>query len=231
MVLRPGSPLPILLAAALAAACASSTAPPPQAETPRGRVVVLRAEAVGPYLDAAFEAALDGQVERFYFPDEPVCRALLVPGRPLRYERVGSFGRLRDDEGALCTPVGISTLGRWRDLELRRRPVRPPRVLAEYRALPPAGGAATRPAAWLLVRGRFPLALAIRWPEPMDAVAVLPPEPACRAALASGRATLELRADLPRPFWLETDAGRCPIEGFALPPREGRAPTAAETPS
>lgn len=210
---------PALLAAtglaALATACAAP-APPPASPAParaalRGRVVVQRADPVGPYLDASFERLRDGTRERFYFPDDPACRALLHPGAQARYQRVGSFGRLRGDDGALCTPVGIATLGRWRDLEASRRPARPPRVLAEYRGL-------TEAEPWLLVRGRFPLALEIRWPRPMDTVAVLPAGPACRAALEAGRATLEFRADLDRPFWLETRAGRCPIEGFALPP-------------
>lgn len=196
-------------------------APPPPAAVPdpvRGRVAMQRVETVGPYLDAVFrplgperETAAEAPPHRFYFPADATCRDLLRGDRPLRYQRVGSFGRVHDDAGRACSPVGISTLGRWRDLQAERRPARPPRVLAEFRPV-----AAGEP--WLLVRGRFPLARAIRWPAPMDSVAVLPREPACEAARRAGRATLEYRADDARPFWLETDAGRCPIEGFAFPP-------------
>ncbi|MDX1649338.1 MAG: hypothetical protein R3263_05750 [Myxococcota bacterium] len=206
--------------AGLALACTGPGAPavdaPPDRAALRGRVVVRHAEPVGPYLDVSFERLGDGSLERFYFPAAPECRALLVPGGEARYRRVGSFGQLRGEDGAVCAPVGVATLGRWRDLESARRPARPPRVLAEYRRVADAG-------AWLLARGRFPLALEIRWPQPMDSVAVLPALPACRAALAAGRATLEFRADLERPFWLETGAGRCPIEGFALPPADERS--------
>jgi hypothetical protein len=199
-------------------ACAATPTRPSREEAAalRGLVVVRRAEPVGPYLDASFERVRDGARERFYFPADAACRALLEPGREAHYRLEGSFGQLRGEDGSRCTPVGVSTLGRWRDLEAPDRPALPPRVLAEYRDL--AGDAPG--SAWLLARGRFPLALEIRWPQPMDAVAVLPREPACEAALAAGRATLEFRADLSRPFWLETGAGRCPIEGFVLPPEE-----------
>lgn len=69
----------------------------------------------------------------------------------------------------------------------------------------------------VLLRGRFPLTLEIRWPQPMDAVVWTAVGPACDALRGEETATMEFRSQGPEVFVLETDAGRCPVRGLALP--------------
>jgi len=176
---------------------------------PRSQVVVQDLIAVGPYL----AATLSGQrgTWRFFFPAAGVCGDLLSGGGVLWYRMRGSFGTLQGEGSALCEPVGIASLAYWRDAQPRQRESRlAPRVQAAFDPLHAGGG-------HLLVRGRFPLALEIRWPMPTDTVAVLPDTPACRDQLLRTTSTLEFHAQGPEVFVLVGDRGECPIEGFAAP--------------
>ncbi len=195
----------------LALACASTDGPSQQAppRPDRTRVTLESVHAVGPYLEAIVVGAR-GRF-RFFFPASPDCTALIREGGEARYLRDGPFGVVRNDAGVRCEPVGVADLAPWRDLQQRRRSrFLMPRELAEFRPLHEGGEQ-------LLVRGRFPLALELRWPDPMDAVAVLPGSAACRALVAERRATLEFHATGPEVLLLEGDSGLCPITGLALP--------------
>jgi hypothetical protein len=169
---------------------------------------------LGPYLEAdlAGRAIADGQGTRhFYFPASAECQAALIFPGEVQYRSVGTFGKLRSADGDRCSPNGIGSLVEWRDSrgKLRNEPI-PQRVQAEYELLASTAGQ-------LLVRGRFPLTLELRWPKPMDTVAMLPVTPECEALSAEPSATMEYRTTGEHVFWLEGDAGRCPIIGLAVP--------------
>lgn len=176
---------------------------------------------VGPYLDATLhEPTPSGEprVRRFFFPRSADCQALLVEGAERLYVTKGAFGRLRGDDGARCEPLGVASLAEWRDsLPRRRSQYLVPRVQAAFAPLPGTPAPGPEGGGLLLVRGRFPLALEIRWPEPMDSVAVLPDRPACRALLAADTATMAFHAKGPDVFVLEGEGGPCPIVGLAIP--------------
>jgi hypothetical protein len=165
--------------------------------------------ALGPYLDATLSN--EEFSRRFFFPQSSDCRALLQPGGEARYVRVGSLGSLVDDEKRRCEPLGVGSLVEWRDsLPRRRSQYLVPRVQAVFRTLFIGDDLA-------LVRGRFPLALEIRWPAAMDSVAMIPTSPDCEALRARGKATMEFHASGPEPFLLVSERERCPILGFAAP--------------
>lgn len=200
----------------LTCAVSCTTGPKPTEEKPPSawRVEISGLNEVGPYLEAdlAGRAIADGDEPRhFYFPASPECQAALgFPGE-VQYRSVGTFGKLRSADGDRCSPNGIGSLVAWRDSgrNLRSEPI-PPRVQAEYEPVAASPGQ-------LLVRGRFPLTLELRWPEPMDTVVVLPASPECEALSIEGSATMEYRTTGEHVFWLEGTGGRCPIIGLAVP--------------
>ncbi len=215
---RAAAALLALLGAAAVPGCVAGGAPPrpPPGPPPERMVRVERADELGPYLDAVL--ANERFSRRFFFPKSADCIALLRPGSDAAYHPHGPFGTLADGAGARCEPVGVGSLVEWRDeLPRRRSQYLVPRVQAEFHAL-------HQGPEWLLVRGRFPLALEIRWPEPMDSVAVVPAEPVCEALAERGRAVMEYHAQGPEVFVLEDedapgglDAPQCPIVGFVVP--------------
>ena len=166
----------------------------------------------GPYLAASIRGSRGGW--RFFFPKNEACLAIVREGGSAQYRLTGPFGQLRDLEGRRCEPVGVSDLAHWRDSERRRKSREP--TSGEMAVFSPL----SEDAAFLMVRGRFPLSLELRWPEPMDSVAFLPPTDACRALSARGDATMVFRASGPQVFLLKPespDGADCPILGFALP--------------
>jgi len=192
-------------------ACAA--APPAEAPTrtpaARSLVRISQVASLGPYLDATLSN--EAFSRRFFFPESSDCRALVQDGAEARYVRVGSLGRLVDEEKRRCEPMGVGSLPEWRDsLPRRRSQYLVPRVQAVFHTLFTGEDL-------VLVRGRFPLALEIRWPAAMDSVAVIPVSPDCDALRARGKATMEFHAAGPEPFLLVADGGRCPILGFAAP--------------
>ena len=147
---------------------------------------------LGPYLDATL--SIPRFSLRFFFPRSSDCLALLRSGAELRYLRIGSLGSVVDEEKRRCEAIGVGSLREWRDHEPRRRPAhRTPRVQVAFRTIFEAEDL-------VLVRGRFPLALEIRWPAAMDTVAMLPAGPACDEARERGKATMEYHASGPEPF-------------------------------
>jgi hypothetical protein len=208
-----GRPETLLAALAGLLALACATAPPagelerpPQA---RSLVRISEVATVGPYLNAT----LSGQrfSLRFFFPQSEHCLALIRSGAEQRYLRIGSLGSVVDQEKRRCEPIGVASLREWRDYLPRRRPAHlTPRVQVEFHTL-------FEGEELVLVRGRFPLALEIRWAAAMDTVAMLPADPSCDEARQRGTATMEYHADGPEPFLLVGDEGSCPILGFAAP--------------
>ena len=152
---------------------------------------------------------------RLFFPRSGPCAELVQEGARPVYRFEGPFGVLvGEDRKVRCSPVGVGSLAAWRDQQGRRRSqFLQPREQARFRALPGRDG---EEAEVLMVHGAFPLALEIRWPEPMDAVAILPATPACRAQLSRGKATMEFRAEGDEVFVLRGEEGPCPILGLAL---------------
>jgi hypothetical protein len=111
-----------------------------------------------------------------------------------------------------CDATGITELAAWRDrLPPRRSELLVPTESAELRLL-----LATE-SGELLAVGKLPLALELRWPTPLDVVALLPDTPACRAHLARGRTTMEFRARGEHPLVLRGRLEPCPILGLAEP--------------
>ena len=207
---RPDSRL-AALGGLLALACAPARPPaePDQPLPSRSLVRVSEVATIGPYLDGTLSSPR--LALRFFFPRSADCLAMIRPGAELRYLHAGSLGTAVDGEKRRCEPIGVASLREWRDREPRQRssPIAP-RVLAEFRTLFEGEDL-------VLVRGRFPLALEIRWPAAMDTVAVLPAGPTCDEARERGKATMEYRATGPDPFLLLGEEGSCPILGFAGP--------------
>jgi hypothetical protein len=175
----------------------------------RSLVQLSEVASVGPYLDATLSNQRFSL--RFFFPRSESCLALIRAGAEHRYLRVGPLGSVVDEEKRRCQPVGVASLRQWRDDQPHRRPPhRTPRVQVEFRTIL-AGDEL------ILVRGRFPLALEIRWPAAMDTVAMLPAGPSCEAVRQSGKATMEYHAEGPEPFLLVVEEMSCPILGFAAP--------------
>lgn len=170
---------------------------------------ISEVEEIGPYRAATLTGRKGSW--RLYFPRVGACETLVQAGVQIIYRFEGPFGVLRSDEGRSCSPVGVGSLAAWRDEQPRRRSqYLVPREQARFTVLHQGD-------AFLLLRGAFPLSLEIRWPEPMDSVAVLPATPACLALLERSKATLEFHATGEEVLVLESKAGVCPIVGLALP--------------
>jgi hypothetical protein len=206
---------PAALLAALGGIVAQAcVAAPPAGESERpsqtrSLVRISEVATVGPYLDARLSGERFSL--RFLFPQNQACLALIRSGAEVRYLRMGTLGSVVDEERRRCEAIGLASLGEWRDhLPRERAPHRTPRVQVEFRTI-------FEGEERVLVRGRFPLALAIQWAAAMDTVAMLPADPACGEARKLGKATMEYHARGPEPFLLADEEGSCPILGFAGP--------------
>jgi hypothetical protein len=194
---------------ALACATHPPAAEPEQPSKTRSLVQLSEVVSVGPYLDATLSNQRYSL--RFLFPGSGDCLAMIRSGAELRYLHIGSLGSVVDEEKRRCEPIGVASLGDWRDQQPRRRPPhRTPRVQVEFRTI-------FEGEALVLVRGRFPLALEIHWPAAMDTVAMLPAGPVCDKVRQRGKTTMEYHATGPEPFLLVGEQGDCPILGFAAP--------------
>jgi hypothetical protein len=203
---------PRSLLAIVAVGIACAVAPGAEPETPkpsRWLVEISAVGEVGPYLDAT--VANERFSHRFFFPRSVDCGEVLRSGEEVQYRTIGPFGRLGNEAGSRCDPVGVGSLKEWRDAMPRRRSrFRTPREQAAFETIHQGDDL-------LLLRGRFPLTLEIRWPEPMDSVAVTPNGPECRELLDRETTTMEFHHQGPNVFLLETDRGYCPIIGLVLP--------------
>lgn len=193
----------------LGCAAAPPPAEPERRSQLRSLVQLSKVAGIGPYLDATLSNQSFSL--RFLFPQSADCLALIHSGAELRYLRIGSLGSLVDQEKRRCEPIGVASLGEWRDYLPRQRPPhRPPRVQVAFRTIFEGEDL-------VLVRGRFPLALEIRWAAAMDTVAMLAASPVCDQLRQPGKATMEYHATGPEPFLLVGAGGSCPILGFAAP--------------
>lgn len=158
------------------------------------------------YLDAVVETG--GDTLRFFFPDDPDCRATLALTQGLRYAYSGPLGRLRGD-GLECDPVGVLSLEAWRNRAPRAARAPLLRSTARYAVF-------YGDEQMLLARGRFELA-GIVGIAGADAVAAIPNVPECTGISRRTEATLEYRERGRPPFVLLDGERRCPLLGFALP--------------
>jgi hypothetical protein len=169
--------------------------------TPRWATVAV-SQMRGPYIDATL--ALPSGDWRFFFPRTETCAAMLRPEAPITYSSGGSFGSLRSPDGSVCDPVGIGTLQRWR--RTRRPGEMTPSSPAHWSVI-------YADSAFLMLRGRFPLASRLGVTNTFDVVAVVPNDEVCDAVARSGSANLVFRPSGSGVL----DLGRCPVVGVALP--------------
>jgi len=204
-----------LVAALLAGACAAP--PPPAAQNaaseiaalPRGQARVDSVRVLGPYLEA--HVAGNAGRQGFLFAASAACRAALVDGVVVRLQPVPPLARVITASGVQCDARGIANLAAWRDsLPERRSSFLIPTEPAELRLVSEAPGA-------LIVAGKLPLALELRWPKPLDLAAVLPDTPACRAHLARDRTEMEFRARGEDVLVLRGRLEPCPVLAIAEP--------------
>ncbi len=160
------------------------------------------------FIDATFAGS--GFSGRLFFRREQECSRLIVAGKALSYERVGSWGRVSGD-GVTCEPVGIGTLAIFRDMAPRQRSGRGlPRLAAEFREV-------WRDDEVVFLRGRFSMAGRIGWVRSDDTLAVVGNSEACSEPIEAGRAMLEFRTNGPDALRLISTLGNCPLEGLIIP--------------
>ncbi len=169
--------------------------------------VVGSATARGSYLDAWVHAG--GFDYRFFFPNEPVCEALLAQPDGLRFVWLGTLGRITNGEQR-CDAVGVLSLEAWRDRQPRRSGQPMPRAAAQYQVV-------YRDDDLVQMHGRFPLAGLLGFIGTQSLIVVLPNEGVCRRFVDRGTASMEYRANGPNPLTLISKDERCPVLGLAQP--------------
>ena len=162
----------------------------------------------GSYLDAVVDAG--GFDYRFFFPNEPRCRALLESPAGARYQWLGLMGRLSRGEER-CDAVGVLSLAAWRDRQPRRSREPLPRSPARYQVV-------YEDADLVQLEGRFPLARQLGFMGTGQLIAVIPNDPACRGFGDRGTASMEYRVSGPHPLVLINRDELCPVLGLAQPP-------------
>lgn len=186
--------IPVAVAALLVLSCA----------TPKDSYVV-ESRVVGAYIDATF-AAPNGDWQ-FFFPKSEACTSILRPEAPVVYTPGGLWGRFRAPEGeAVCEPVGIGSLRRWRNSWPRREGEMAPSAHADWRII-------HSDAQVHLLRGRFPLASRIGIGMAMDLVAMVANDATCTPVAQTRASLMTFHQAGTRVFQL----GRCPIQAFAQP--------------
>ena len=164
----------------------------------------------GSYLDAWVDAG--GFEYRFFFPNEPVCQALLARPDGLHFVWLGTLGRITNGEQR-CDAVGVLSLQAWRDRQprLSREPL--PRAPARYRVV-------YRDPDLVQLHGRFPLAAQLGFTGTQRLIIVLPNQGACRRFVDRGTASMEYRASGPDALTLISQDELCPVLGLAHPPSQ-----------
>jgi hypothetical protein len=207
------------MAAALVLCCAAAPSPAPAPQEPRaieqpparaGFARVERVRMIGAYL----EAQLLGQSGRstLLFVASDACRTILQEGTEVRVVPERPLARVSGKGAESCAARGITDLAAWRDaLPPRRSELLVLTETAELRLLQ------TTETGELLAAGKLPLALELRWPTPLDVVALLPDTRACRAHLARATTQMEFRARGEHPLVLRGRLEPCPILGLAEP--------------
>lgn len=171
---------------------------------------VVRVVPRGAYLDATLVG--HGLTLDVYTPRDAVCSRVLAPEGQVDYVERSVAGRLERD-GESCDAVGIGGSRVRRARQPRRSslgssPI--PRAQATFREV-------HRDEEVILVRGRFPLAHYVGFSGGRDAVAVVPNEAQCTAALEGGVASMEYRPSGRTTLSLVGKSGLCPIVGVIQP--------------
>ena len=162
----------------------------------------------GSYLDAQVTAG--GFDYRFFFPNEPVCQALL--GQPdLRFVWLGTLGRVTNGDQR-CDAVGVLSLQAWRDRQPRFSQEPLPRAPARYDTI-------YRDDDLMQLAGRFPLAAQLGFGGTQRLIVVVPNQGACRrlAAPAPRTVSMEYRASGPDALTLISGGELCRVLGLAQP--------------
>ena len=160
----------------------------------------------GSYLDARVEAG--GFDYRFFFPNEPVCRALLAQSG-LRFVWLGPLGRVTNGDRR-CDAVGVLSLQAWRDRQPRFSQEPMPRAPARYDTI-------YRDDDLMQLSGRFPLAAQFGFSGSQRLVAVIPNQGACSRLEASGTVSMEFRASGPEALTLISGDDLCRVLGLVQP--------------
>ena len=163
------------------------------------------------YLEATLQEG-DGPPLRFYFPDDPTCRALLQEGAQVEYGGTGTLGNVKGAAAdGRCEPLGTSSLGPWhaRTYTPRERLART--AVARFELMHEDDEVV-----WL--RGRFPLGRVLGWSHD-DLVAVLPSRPECRTIAARREATMTYYRRGDWLFDLRVGEARCEVIGMLQPQR------------
>jgi hypothetical protein len=159
----------------------------------------------GGYLDATLGS------QRFMFPADEGCVAVISEGARVRYLETGVLGMVESEAGR-CEPIGVGSLETWRSNASRKANDRPnPRAQIVFREI-------FRDDHVAFLRGRFPLANRARL-RGDDIVAVISAEEPCLEGVGSERqtGTMEFRQAGPRPFRAFLGGRQCPILAFARP--------------
>jgi hypothetical protein len=213
-----------LAAIALALGVGCAAAPPPApAATPAteataapgeiplgsGQARVERVREIGPYLEAHLRG--NGGDQGFLFVASGPCRRVLGEGAVVELAPVKPLVRVTSGDGSQCSARGLSGLAAWRDaLPARRASFLVVTAPAELALVGAAEGL-------LLAQGKLPLAIELRWPDPLALAAVLPDTPACRAHLARPRTEMEFRPRGEDALVLRGRLEPCPVLAIAEP--------------
>jgi hypothetical protein len=173
-------------------------------------LLVARLDERGPYLDVGLEG--HGLELRIFAPASDVCRAALLPQAAVKYVERGVGGRF-ERESHSCDAVGygdplIRGARQPRAGDLQSSPV--PRAQATFSTI-------YEDADVVLLRGRFPLAYKVSWPDGEDSVVVVDNVAECRPPIDKNLASMEYRPSGRNTLALVTDEGFCRIEGLILP--------------
>jgi hypothetical protein len=176
----------------------------------------------GPYLDAGLTG--HGLDMRTFVPANDVCRAVLNTEAPVTYVERGVAGGF-EREGLSCDAVGygdplIRGARQPRRGELQTTPV--PRAQATFRKIYEDDDV-------VLLRGRFPAAVAVGWPGGRDSVVVVDNVARCRGPIEKGVASMEYRPAGRNTLALVGTKGLCRIEGL-IRPLDGPQPSDASAP-
>ncbi len=165
----------------------------------------------GGVLDATLEG-VDWQLRTFVEPNE-TCAAVFAPDAIVQFKSDGAYGTFARDE-LRCDAIGIGSLHEWRNKQPRgddRRGGPITSARASYRVV-------YEDEEVTFLRGIFPLTGRLGFFSAGDAIAVVPKQPACARAVASGGATLEYFQAGSNVLTLGGPSGRCAIEGLLRPP-------------
>ena len=192
-----------------AAAVTEPPAPPDEAPLAQDQARVERVREIGPYLEAYLRGG--GGEQGFLFVANEPCRRALREAAVVRLTPAKPLVRVTSADGSQCSARGLAGLAAWRDaMPARRASFLVVTAPAELALVGAAEGL-------LLTQGMLPLAIELRWPDPLALAAVLPDTPACRAHLARPRTEMEFRPRGEEALVLRGRLEPCPVLAIAEP--------------